>query len=1073
MHLHLKQYPEKAISAFKRLRKRGFTLIELMVVITILAILSTVGISIYSGAIKRTNQVRIRSDLESLAKTYEIGFVPDAPNMSGGVGAYTALQSSDFAGGKIPVPPNSTPPLDDSYVVTGPDDKAIQRTDIGYLICADLDTLARCSTQPSPTCICKWSQKGETSLVVLVPTPTPTPIPGGGPTIAIISAGPIPVPKYEKFEITFDVSNSVATNNFFPYDNAPPQGIPSETGITVNAQFSNDGFAIVYSVPAFYYQEFEKDLAQPFEVPQRAGRDWLYPTGNFKWKVRFAPPFEGSWEYRLFAQDSSGTITEPPAALPAESFLVTPPLSKGFIKVSQDPRYFEYQEGTNRYFPALGYNMNWDHINWNYPIQNNLSNFQNMMSPNGIQFIRNWLSQWGIWSTYEVIWSSPSQIGSYPNYTSLVTSDSTITPNAVAPGSEASLKLMWVPDSRYNGWLSGTDVNGNPCVFLGDFFDSPAVKPNTNYRLSLRYRIVSDITGPAIAGQPFGFVLKMGGWLTNTNTDLADNWRKAVTVGGQNYPGQECAYPSALIEQWNPGVASNPLTPNLASSPYITANTNSAPDGWATIDADFITNSTFTGSNNNDFLPYVYLAIENAARTTGVTARVYIDSVTIKEDLGSGQYGPNVIFRKDFNNLNSINERQAHAFDKVLELARQNNVYFKLPVMEKNEFLMNSFYYDGTLTSFNAGSCANNDCFYGNNREMTKIRWLQKAWWRYMQARWGYSTNIHSWELLNEGDPNSTKHFILADEFGQFMHCEVFGIPVTDGQQCNYSHPNDHLVTTSFFSQGYPRTNFWANNSYPNLDYVSIHRYLPKLPPPGTTFYDTALAVQSYSSTFGAKTVQGVNKPVTRGETGLTLSGTQPESSEVFADSQGIWLRKYIWAQINPDGVIESYFYDLQHIYPSGRELRPLFKAYYDFIKNIPLNNNLYVNVAATNNDASCSGGTSCLRVLGQKDTANGKAHLWIDNTTQTWWNLTYPAQQTVTPTIVPAGTSITIPCSPPLLPCMPAGGYNVTWYNTSTGASIPPATQVNLPVAGVITINLPQDLNSSNGDIAIKVERQ
>ena len=93
---------------------------------------------------------------------------------------------------------------------------------------------------------------------------------------------------------------------------------------------------------------------------------------------------------------------------------------------------------------------------------------------------------------------------------------------------------------------------------------------------------------------------------------------------------------------------------------------------------------------------------------------------------------------------------------------------------------------------------------------MTARRWLQRAWWRYLQARWGYSPNIHSWELVNEGDPTNDRHYTLADEFGKYMRQFA---------------PNQHLVTTSFW-HSLPATAFWKNASYPNLDYVDLHAYV-------------------------------------------------------------------------------------------------------------------------------------------------------------------------------------------------------------------------------------------------------
>ncbi|HMN29363.1 MAG TPA: hypothetical protein PKE45_14530, partial [Caldilineaceae bacterium] len=71
-----------------------------------------------------------------------------------------------------------------------------------------------------------------------------------------------------------------------------------------------------------------------------------------------------------------------------------------------------------------------------------------------------------------------------------------------------------------------------------------------------------------------------------------------------------------------------------------------------------------------------------------------------------------------------------------------------------------------------------------------------------MQARWGYSTHIHSWELTNEGDPFNANHYAATDELGKFMHCRVFGASVGagDAAQCTFQHPNRHLVTTSFWT---------------------------------------------------------------------------------------------------------------------------------------------------------------------------------------------------------------------------------------------------------------------------------
>ena len=156
------------------------------------------------------------------------------------------------------------------------------------------------------------------------------------------------IPTFEKFEITFQVENTVAGNMQFPYDPSLPPGIDplnsNYQGITVNAVFSPDNWQTTYTQPAFYYQEFQNQSL--------GNKNWYYPTENFAWKVRFAPDQPGSWQYKLTAQDASGK-----AESSIGHFTVISSQNPGFIKVSEnDARYFEFDNGD--YFPGLGYNLN-------------------------------------------------------------------------------------------------------------------------------------------------------------------------------------------------------------------------------------------------------------------------------------------------------------------------------------------------------------------------------------------------------------------------------------------------------------------------------------------------------------------------------------------------------------------------------------------------------------------------------------------------------------------------------------------------------------------------------------------
>jgi hypothetical protein len=327
-----------------------------------------------------------------------------------------------------------------------------------------------------------------TKMVVPIPSPekrkateTKVIIPTTGSRISAVSTNSSSypngkIPRFNKFEITFQVTTS-ATNLQIPFDPASPPGVAGGKGVTVNAQFSPDNWKTIYSQPAFYYQFFDDQV--------KSGREWLYPNGNFTWKVRFAPNIPGAWQYKLNVQDVDGYSETAPA-----TFSVISSTNKGFIQVSRrDSRYFEYQDGT--YFPALEYNMNYDHISWTNPVLDNQANFQ-AMSKNGIQVARLWLSEWGIFGSSWNPWDSidPKLSSQYVPYTGLTNAQT-------YPGSDFSMVI---------------DAENNPCMVLGIGKPAPAVKRGTSYRILIRYKTV-NLDGPRVVGKPFGFVAKTGGWL--------------------------------------------------------------------------------------------------------------------------------------------------------------------------------------------------------------------------------------------------------------------------------------------------------------------------------------------------------------------------------------------------------------------------------------------------------------------------------------------------------------------------------------------------------------------------------
>ena len=304
----------------------------------------------------------------------------------------------------------------------------------------------------------------------------------GAPVFSAIHLSAAETPRYARLEITFDLK-TIAQSPQFPYDPAPPPGVPAGQGVSVEAHFSPDGGLTIYRQPAFIQQEFLHEI--------RSDREWTYPTGKQFWKVRFSPPLTGEWQVRLAAQDAGGfSETE------TLTFHVGPSANQGFIRVSRaDPRYFEYEDGG--YFPALGYNLNYDAVKWTNPILDNEDNFR-VMGENGIRLVRLWLSQWSIYGSAWNPWNSldPALHGQYIPYSGLSFKDPFPGEDG-APASETSLRL---------------DASGNPCMALGFMKPAPAVKPNTSYRVRVRYRS-EGLRGPRRPGAPYGLIAKTGGWL--------------------------------------------------------------------------------------------------------------------------------------------------------------------------------------------------------------------------------------------------------------------------------------------------------------------------------------------------------------------------------------------------------------------------------------------------------------------------------------------------------------------------------------------------------------------------------
>ncbi len=125
---------------------RGFTLVELLVVVAIIAVLSVVGITVFTGVQKNARDARRKADIESIGKAWEANRAQATPY-------YPALQTSWFSSGTIPKDPSTN----NSYnYASGASEAAGADT---YKVCATLGDVAAACSATSATCYCQANQQ--------------------------------------------------------------------------------------------------------------------------------------------------------------------------------------------------------------------------------------------------------------------------------------------------------------------------------------------------------------------------------------------------------------------------------------------------------------------------------------------------------------------------------------------------------------------------------------------------------------------------------------------------------------------------------------------------------------------------------------------------------------------------------------------------------------------------------------------------------------------------------------------------------------------------------------------------
>lgn len=214
-----------------------------------------------------------------------------------------------------------------------------------------------------------------------------------------------------------------------------------------------------------------------------------------------------------------------------------------------------------------------------------------------------------------------------------------------------------------------------------------------------------------------------------------------------------------------------------------------------------------------------------------------------------------------YDGLGRYAQEVAFKIDSIVALAERENIYMQMCIHSFNELTTgsHSLWDENPYNSANGGMLDSPEEFFTD----ADAKKLSKKKYRYIVARWGYSTNILSWELWNEVDITDNYDDPSIAAWHQEMASYFDSIDV-----------NEHLITTSSSRSG--DTLYWQLSE---MDYTQIHRYGSGI----------AEALPNRIRTMQ----QNFEKPVIVGEYGYYVEG--PVDT---IDSTGVQLHKGIWSSL-------------------------------------------------------------------------------------------------------------------------------------------------------------------------------
>lgn len=255
--------------------------------------------------------------------------------------------------------------------------------------------------------------------------------------------------------------------------------------------------------------------------------------------------------------------------------------------------------------------------------------------------------------------------------------------------------------------------------------------------------------------------------------------------------------------------------------------------------------------------------------------------------------------------LKKYGNRQKEAFlmDSIFDFSKELGIYLQLAFSIHNELNFGYPAEDWTSHPYNlanGGMCENPWDFFSNLEAKSAFRNRL----RYLNARWGYATNLMGWELLSEADnfPWYSDYKQEVAAWGNEMSSYLKTIDV-----------NKHLISVGFALTG-SNPQVWEHE---DIGFTQMHIYDKVRDIEGDVFRQVGLYTQLY------------NKPMVVGEFGLGHIG----DSLVVWDPEGIAIHNALWTSSlagTPVAVVPWFWEN----YIDYLQLYPVFTPVKRFMEN-------------------------------------------------------------------------------------------------------------------------------------------